>query len=402
MAIGGGQILVSLDNLTRDFEKDGDAGRISRFVDAIVASAIGTSEKISRDQLYWNLEQNDLKDRADFHIAVSDKLDRVLVHVSADGRLITWVTPEMLASMGISQDDAFNAAFANLAKALSGATLSHEEIHGVPLGMIATKLPSKASLILAPNLNEVVGTKLGWPLVAVVPDRDFLYLWPAKHTDFAGRVGPVVVREFSKASYPLSTEVFEISDGGIRALGAFATEAPAAHDVKDTKEMKTVNYRGGLVRFRIPKEWKEEYEEAGGGTFYQPGDDTGTLRLNVLSFQGPAGKSLSAASALATQAEKNGSEVVELRDGVAMTQYDLEAEETGHRLRMRRWEIAQLLPPNHLRMVVFTYTLLAEQFDKPEFSAELTVLDHEVAACELAQVQGVLPPSQKKPWWRPW
>jgi hypothetical protein len=47
---------------------------------------------------------------------------------------------------------------------------------------------------------------------------------------------------------------------------------------------KEIIYRGGVVRFFIPKHWSEEYEEDGGGIFYEPGDETGTLRLNVLSF----------------------------------------------------------------------------------------------------------------------
>jgi len=62
---------------------------------------------------------------------------------------------------------------------------------------------------------------LGWPLMAVVPDRDFLFLWAARHTDFVKRVGSVVVREYSKASHPISTEVYEITDQKIRAIGEF-------------------------------------------------------------------------------------------------------------------------------------------------------------------------------------
>ena len=45
----------------------------------------------------------------------------------------------------------------------------------------------------------------------------------------------------------------------------------------ETTPVKTINYRGGVVRFRVPADWQEEYEDAGGGTFYAPGDDTGTL-----------------------------------------------------------------------------------------------------------------------------
>lgn len=58
----------------------------------------------------------------------------------------------------------------------------------------------------------------------------------------------------------------------------------------DAIALKTIYYRGGVVTFRIPARWQEGYEEAGGGTFYKAGDDTGTLRLNVLTLEAPAGK----------------------------------------------------------------------------------------------------------------
>jgi hypothetical protein len=57
-----------------------------------------------------------------------------------------------------------------------------------------------------------------------VPDRDFLNLWAAQHKDFIGRVGHVVIEQFTTSPYPLTTEVFEIADGGPLAIGAFPTE----------------------------------------------------------------------------------------------------------------------------------------------------------------------------------
>jgi len=55
------------------------------------------------------------------------------------------------------------------------------------------------------------------------------------------------------------------------------------------QQMKTIEYRGGVVSFRIPSKWKEEYEEKGGGTFYEPVQDSGTLRLNIITFKAPVG-----------------------------------------------------------------------------------------------------------------
>jgi hypothetical protein len=58
--------------------------------------------------------------------------------------------------------------------------------------------------------------------------------------------------------------------------------------------LKTINYRGGVIRFRIPSDWLEEYEDAGGATFHKPGEETGTLRVNVITGEGPPEKLLSA------------------------------------------------------------------------------------------------------------
>lgn len=223
--VGGLRLLISLDNLQRDVASDGDAGRGSRFVDAIVAPAGASEGAASADALFWCLEPSDYEERADYRVALSDRVDRVLVNLSPDGRLITWVTPAMLGSLGLSESEAGAKAFTNLGRALSEASIESQDIDGVKLGFIGTSLPFKASLILAPNLREVVGPVFGWPLVAVVPDRDFLYVWAARHTNFVQRVGGVVVREYSHASYPISTEVYEITDQEIRAIGEFPTGA---------------------------------------------------------------------------------------------------------------------------------------------------------------------------------
>jgi hypothetical protein len=171
-----------------------------------------------------------------------------------------------------------------------------------------------------------------------------------------------------------------------------------------TLQLKTINYRGGVVRFRIPADWAEEYGEDGGGMFYKPGDNTGTLRLNIITAKAPPAQPVSSHTShdfLSTDAAKYGQPVVPLRDGVAMLQYDEESEERAHRIKLRIWRIAQAIPPDHIRHAMFTYALLAADFDQPQFKEELGLLDTELRACELAPALGQTP-APKKPWWRPW
>jgi hypothetical protein len=219
------RLLVSLDNLQKEVRKDYDIKRVSRFVDAIIATSTPLDIALSSERLFWCLDRNDYTESADYRIAISDCVDRVLVEPSHDARLIRWVSSDMLHGLAMSEHDAGAKAFSNLARALTEATLESHDIDGVPLGYLATSLPFKASLMLAPNLKEVIGARLGWPLMAVAPDRNFLYLWAACHADFVQRVGHVVVDEHERAAYPISTEVFEINDDGIRAIGEFPCRA---------------------------------------------------------------------------------------------------------------------------------------------------------------------------------
>jgi hypothetical protein len=206
--------------VTRDFVRDKDEGRIIRFVDTI-ESAAPFEDTYAVENLFWALEINDHVEKADFRATVSDRVDRVLVHLFTEKGQITWVTPEIMKKLAVSLDQAGERAFGNLGRALAGSTVEHSDIDGVQLGFISSSLPFKSSLILAPNLYEVVGKVIGWPLMAVAPNRDFLYLWDARHSDFTSRVGSVVVEEFTGSSYPISPEVFEISDDGIETIGEF-------------------------------------------------------------------------------------------------------------------------------------------------------------------------------------
>jgi hypothetical protein len=155
---------------------------------------------------------------------------------------------------------------------------------------------------------------------------------------------------------------------------------------------KTITYRGGIVRFRIPANWKEEFEEAGGGTFYAPVEDSGTLRLNVVTASAPTDKPLTnqiPAELLAGPAARYGVAVTPLREGISMVCYDLEDNERGQPISIRCWQVAQSLPPKNARVAMFTYTLLRQQFLDRAFVAELEMLDREIRAAEFAPIVGM-------------
>jgi len=224
--VDGTRLLLNLDNLTREFERDDDPGRIARFIDTALAS--GGSAKTwaeARLKLFLTLEPNHFAEPSDLARAVSERVDRVPVLFDPEIGAITWVSQQMLDDLSVTENDALREAGENLDKELQDSALEYKDIDGMRLAFISSRLPFKASLILAPNFRKTVEPVVGWPVLAVAPARDFLYLWNARHGELTNRLGRVIVDEFKASPYPLSTEVFELTDQGLRAIGDFPTDA---------------------------------------------------------------------------------------------------------------------------------------------------------------------------------
>ena len=137
---------------------------------------------------------------------------------------------------------------------------------------------------------------------------------------------------------------------------------------------KIINYRGGVVRFEIPSTWKEEYEPKGGGTFYENRTDSGTLRLNVLSFKSQVGES--SEKIVKRLSEKEPHQKVDC--GFFLKRALKEAHENGETLQLHRWEVTVPVPPDSFRIVIFTHTILKGQENDPAIREELEVINTSV------------------------
>jgi hypothetical protein len=221
---GGTSLAVDLENLAREYKIDHDADCVPRFLDAILERDSGAmlDWNQARESVLFGLEPNDYAESSDLRAPISRRVDRVPILIHRRLGAWQWIMRDMLEGWGISMNDLAEVAFANLAAAAASSTVECAEIDGVTLGYFETSLLLKSSILLAPNLREIVAPIIGWPLHAVVPDQDFVYVWPADHEQFYERVGAIVVREYSTAPHPVTTELFTIGDDGIRAVGAFA------------------------------------------------------------------------------------------------------------------------------------------------------------------------------------
>lgn len=223
--LDGWEITASLTNVRRNAERDQDPDAIRKFAASVLStfpSKPATWQEAS-SLLLWAAEPADQDFGDSIRASVTDEVCRVLTVTDRDQSKITWVTPNMCDEWGVTVEEACSAAFLNQNRLLDGIALEVAESDGNALGMVPLSSPYKASVIFAgAAFRRFVEPVLGWPVLVVLPCRDFVYV-VADSSPLVNRMGSVVVNEFRNSGYPITTEVLRVSDDRIEALGRFPT-----------------------------------------------------------------------------------------------------------------------------------------------------------------------------------
>jgi hypothetical protein len=225
--IGEVEVTVNLENVRRDYARDGDVDAIAQFAEQLDQEFFGDTPDwpAVKPFVRYSIEPSDYENGfgETLHEVVSDELVKVFVFVAPDGSRISWVTDSMLVEWQVARGDVVAQAHANMDQLVAETTLEVEEIDGVKLGMLSTQeTPFKASLILSKRFCDLVSPTHGWPVYVVIPARDFAYVLSRDDRDFLGRLGGVVVREYNESGHPITQDVLEVGDDVITAIGSFA------------------------------------------------------------------------------------------------------------------------------------------------------------------------------------
>lgn len=138
-----------------------------------------------------------------------------------------------------------------------------------------------------------------------------------------------------------------------KMMGSFGS-SPKPLPVSGDPPLKTISYRGGLVTFRIPAHWKEEYESEGGGTFYEDAPDSATFRLQTITMKSPSPvTSECAPDILSSLPEAATAPVERLSNGCALIRYTKSPVERGQRLFITYWSVAQVISLHYARIANF-------------------------------------------------
>jgi hypothetical protein len=150
-------------------------------------------------------------------------------------------------------------------------------------------------------------------------------------------------------------------------------------------KLKTIDYRG-VVTFRIPESWKEEYSDMEGGTFYADRPGSGTLRLMLISAIMPeevshktAYESLRATKSVPAPAEA-------LPNGNALARFERASLDQGHRVKIIFWIVNNAVPPRKLRTANFSYAFLESQSEDKRILSEIALLDQEIRGATIAPI----------------
>ncbi|MBI1190288.1 MAG: hypothetical protein GC200_06360 [Tepidisphaera sp.] len=127
-----------------------------------------------------------------------------------------------------------------------------------------------------------------------------------------------------------------------------------------SKPMKLVHYRGQLVIFNVFSHWVQEHERDGTGVYYDPADESVTLRLNVLTMESPRSfDSESAEGVLRSSPAFRDVENVPLPEGQLLASRGVRrAEERGHVIEIASWIVGRAVPPRTVRLASFHATIV--------------------------------------------
>jgi hypothetical protein len=137
--------------------------------------------------------------------------------------------------------------------------------------------------------------------------------------------------------------------------------------------LKMVGYRDA-ISFPLPISWVEEDERGVQGTFYEPGDSSGTLRVSVMQWTGTDEQDR---NSILKSALLPGS-IETLKKGIYLKKELKAGEEDGEALVLHRWIVALALPGHVCRIFIFTHTITEANEEDSDTIKELQIVDYAV------------------------
>ncbi|MET0462253.1 MAG: hypothetical protein ABW007_03835 [Chitinophagaceae bacterium] len=223
---GEEELKVTLDNLRRNFEHSKDKNLIADFVELIAGTSVisrGTWEQV-KEHIYTSLLPLKSLVGDPIYQPVTMIFGKVYVYKGEDK--LTWIDYSELERWNVTQEQLARQAAKNADRLLEQASIKVEMFGGKKLGLIDLAFASlKTALLFAPSFREKIEPEFGFPFYAVMPVRDGCYIFSEEDFEFfTSRIGTVIVDEYKKSNYPLTTEVLKFDEDGVDAVGEYPAD----------------------------------------------------------------------------------------------------------------------------------------------------------------------------------
>ncbi|GAA4239627.1 hypothetical protein GCM10022291_34730 [Postechiella marina] len=214
---------VSLDNIRRDYQRDKDKSIISDFAKTLMNYTLEMPEKWTeaRENIFISLYPSDYEFKDFINYKLTDKVHKIYIHREND--MLTWISKEDIEKWNISESTLNEQAEKNGDRILAKSTIEYNTIENRKLGRLESEFINlKGALLLASSMKEKIQTDFSFPFYAVIPVRDFCYVFSENDFEFfSQRIGQVVVEEYKQSGYPLTTELLKFSKNGIETVGVY-------------------------------------------------------------------------------------------------------------------------------------------------------------------------------------
>lgn len=222
-----GPIEIRLENIIRDYQRDADETRVVGFFEQVLepVPTLASLDAASAG-LYLSLEPTHvLNDNVVHQRLGDDDVVAVLAHfIPGQGR-ITFISHDMLAAWQCEIDQAWSLAQENLNQIFAAAQCDVRMAGDVAMGFLQVAEPYKASCILATNLKDKTEQSLGWPLYAITPDRDFVYLVADNIQPIIRNILQVANDQYAAAEYPIAAQLWRLDDEGVRTVEVYESDS---------------------------------------------------------------------------------------------------------------------------------------------------------------------------------
>ncbi|OXA78842.1 hypothetical protein SAMN05444397_108131 [Flavobacterium aquidurense] len=216
------ELKVSLENVRRNYERDNDESYITDLVNTIVSHSSKKEDwENIKDKIYVQFFPNDFEFENLIYEKVTDEFSKVFM-VNTNNNF-SFISEDDLIDWNLDLEELKNQVDLNLDTFSDKVKIEIEDVENHKLGMIdIEEVWLKSACLFSSKIKYLVQGNIGFPFYAVIPVRDFCYIFGEQDFEyFSERLGSVIVEEYEKSGYPITTEILKFTENGVQAMGKY-------------------------------------------------------------------------------------------------------------------------------------------------------------------------------------